>query len=312
MPFLRLLSKPTAPQSALTDPDATLAGVTIFILDTSVGSPALRSRVDPDQSDALEAAVGALTKAGVTVKPLPAVFANKLTSGNNAFDWWSSCMDLEKSTPFAEVITEGVDGWAGQWIPLVQFVAATLGVSTQHSLPAAGSFDLTWVAGWARSLTKVDCCAGLAVVEMANGLMPESYIRGKAAELEEVRFLCTLACGEQCGALTSPLTRPDEKVADKSAWRGRGNSSSDAPHNGLSASRRPDSLLRCCVDVPVQCSRISGNNNSVWLVGNFPTAEGRSVCRSMRCGPPYHRCCFETRASRRSPLGKTILGRTLI
>jgi hypothetical protein len=143
MPFLKLLSKP---ESRLAEPDDSLVGVTVFTLDTSVGSRAVRSRVDPEQRDALMRASAALAGAGVTVKVLPADLANKLVSGNDAFGWWVACMDLEKPSAFAEIITEGLGGapsWlSNQWIPLLEFTTAAMGISKTHSLPAAGAHVL--------------------------------------------------------------------------------------------------------------------------------------------------------------------------
>lgn len=52
-------------RGAMRDPDTTLSNVTVFVLDRPLGSSALRSRLDPDQEDALRRAVDALGISGV-------------------------------------------------------------------------------------------------------------------------------------------------------------------------------------------------------------------------------------------------------
>jgi hypothetical protein len=97
MPLLRILAKgqdgnsPAAGRAggsvhddgALGDCDASLGGVTVFILDHPIGSRSLRSRYDPDQYDALRRAASALEDSGVTVKPLPTDVACRFTGGES-------------------------------------------------------------------------------------------------------------------------------------------------------------------------------------------------------------------------------------
>jgi hypothetical protein len=110
MPLLRILAKgqdensPAAGRAggsvhddgALADCDASLGGVTVFILDHPIGSRSLRSRYDPDQYDALRRATSALEASGVTVKPLPTDVARRFTRGESCVSmhlYYSMCLD---------------------------------------------------------------------------------------------------------------------------------------------------------------------------------------------------------------------------
>jgi hypothetical protein len=110
MPLLRILAKGQDENStaagraggsvhddgALGDCDASLGGVTVFILDHPIGSRSLRSRYDPDQYDALRRAASALEASGVTVKPLPTDVARRFTRGESCVSmhlYYSMCLD---------------------------------------------------------------------------------------------------------------------------------------------------------------------------------------------------------------------------
>ena len=179
MPLLTLLSKPDTTPSRLATPDPSLKGVTVFVLNTSLGSRYHRSRVDPAQHDAVDRAATALGAAGVTVRPLPTAIADSLTAGADAFKWWAACMDLNKPHAFADIITEGLGGRGhepataasrdaegdGHWFPLIELATAAMGLpSARHTMPAVG----------------------LAVLEMVSALVPDAQRFKDVADMGKV------------------------------------------------------------------------------------------------------------------------------
>ena len=185
-PFLTTLAKPTVSLSHPAFVD--IKRLTVYVVDSPIGSSFLRSGYDPELKEAQARAVKALAGEGCDIQHISLGGLGKL---HTAFAYWGACMDSEKPEPFLDTITEGVQG---SYFPIWEFVRALVGQSTLHTIPAIG----------------------LAVFEMIVNLFPSERVRlVKEFETEKTqltKLLTQRACVLLLPTLPSTAFRHHEGI----------------------------------------------------------------------------------------------------